>query len=78
MMAGPSRSPYMKFSPEQKAQVARYVMESGNKRMILRYSRQWSVDLKESTIRMWKSKYTEELRKIKADQSAVNKSAAKS
>ena len=37
---------YMKFTPEQKAQVARYVLESGNKRAIERYSKQWGVDLK--------------------------------
>ena len=55
----------MKFSPEQKAQVARYAMESGNKRAIVRYSKQWGVDLKESTVRTWKSKYNEELRKRK-------------
>ena len=63
--SGPSRGPYMKFSPEQKAQVARYAMESGNKRAIIRYSKQWGVDLKESTVRTWKSKYEEELRKRK-------------
>ena len=31
----------------------------------MRYSKQWGVDLKESTIRTWKTKYTEELRKRK-------------
>ena len=34
----PSRSPYMKLSPEQMAQVAIYVMESRNKRAISRLS----------------------------------------
>ena len=63
--SGPSRGPYMKFSPEQKAQVARYAMESGNKQAIVRYSKQWGVDLKESTVRTWKSKYEEEQRKRK-------------
>ena len=33
--------------------------------MIVRYSKQWGVDLKESTIRTWKSKYEEEQRKRK-------------
>ena len=32
----PSCSPYMKFSPEQTAPIARYAMESRNKRAILR------------------------------------------
>ena len=63
--SGPSHGPYMKFLTKQKAQVARYVIESGNKWAIVRYSKQWGVDLKESNIRMWKSKYQEELRKRK-------------
>ena len=50
--SGPSRCLYMKFSPEQKAQVARYEMESGNKQAIVWYSKQWGDDLKESTVRM--------------------------
>ena len=62
--SGPSRGPYMKFS-EQKAQVARYAMESGNKQAIWRYSKEWGVDLKESTVRSWKSKYEDEVRKRK-------------
>ena len=41
----------MKFTPEQKAQVARYELESGNKRAIVKYSKQWGVDMKESTVR---------------------------
>ena len=44
----------MKFSPEQKAQIARYAMESDNKQAIVRYSKQWGGDLKESTVRTWK------------------------
>ena len=44
----------MKFSPEQKAQVARYVIESGNKRTIVLHFKQWGVDLKESTVRTGK------------------------
>ena len=55
----------MKFTPEQKAQVARYALESGNKRAIVKYSKQWCVDLKESTVRTWKTEYTERLRKRK-------------
>ncbi len=31
----------------------------------MRYSKQWGIDLKESTVRTWKTKYTEELRKRK-------------
>ena len=60
-----SRGSYMKFTSEQKAQVARYALESGNKRAIVKYSKQWGVDLKESTVRTWKTKYTEGLRKRK-------------
>ena len=50
----------MKFLPEQKAQVARYAMESGNKWAVVRYSKQWGVDLKERTVRTWKAKYEED------------------
>ena len=46
-----SRGSYMKFTPEQNAQVARYALESENKRAIMKYSKQWGVDLKESTVR---------------------------
>ena len=60
-----SRGSYMKFTPEQKAQVARYALESGNKRAIVKYSKQWGVDLKESTVRTWKAKYTKGLWKRK-------------
>ena len=49
--SGSSRGPYMKFTPEQKAQVARYAIESGNKQAIVRYSKQLGVDIKESTVR---------------------------
>ena len=35
-----SRGSYMKFTSEQKAQVARYALESGNKRVIVKYSKQ--------------------------------------
>lgn len=38
-----------------------YMMESGNKRAIVRYSKQWGVDFEESTIRTWKVNYEEEL-----------------
>ena len=48
-----------------KVHVARYVLESGIKRAIVRYFRQWGVDLKESSIRMWKTRYMDGLRKRK-------------
>ena len=60
-----SRGSCMKFTPEQKAHFARYALESENKRAIMKYSKQWGVDLKESTVRTWKTKYTEGLRKRK-------------
>ena len=55
----PSRGLYLKFSPEQKAQVAWYAIESGNKRAIVRNSKQWGVDLNSSIVRTWKAKYEE-------------------
>ena len=60
-----SHSSYMKHTPEPLAQVARYKLETGNKRAIVKYCKQWRVDLKESTVRTWKTKYTERLRKRK-------------
>ena len=57
------RGSYMKFTSEQKAHFARYALESENKRAIMKYSKQWGVDLKESTVRTWKTtSYTEGLR----------------
>ena len=58
----------MKFTLEQKAQVARYTLELGNKRSIVRYSKRGGVNLKESTARAWKMKYTG-LRKRKPTES---------
>ena len=52
----PLCSSYMKFTPEQKAQVARYT---------LGIFQAVGLDLKESTVRTLKTKYTEELRKRK-------------
>ena len=39
---------------EQKPQVARYMLESGNKWVIVKYSKQWGGDLKESSVRTQK------------------------
>ena len=43
----PSHGPYMNFSPEQKAQAARYLMESRKKWKVARQPKQYGVDLKE-------------------------------
>ena len=63
--SGPLRSLYKELRLEQKAQVIRYTMESGNKQAIVRYYKRWGVNLKKSTIRMWKAKYEEKLPKRK-------------
>ena len=60
-----SHCSYMKFTPEQKAQVARYALESGNKRAIVKCSKQWGGDLKERTVKRWMMKYMKGLRKRK-------------
>ena len=60
-----SHGSYMKFTPEQKAQIATYTLESGKEPVIVRYSKQCGIVLKESTVRMWKMKYMEGLRKRK-------------
>lgn len=58
-----SRGSYMKFTPQRKAQVAKYAIECGNRRAIQRYSKEFGVEIKESTVRSWKQKYIEERRK---------------
>ena len=58
-----SHSSHMNFTPEQKIQVARYALESGNKSAIVDILR--SDGLKESTVRTWKTKNTKGLRKTK-------------
>ena len=57
------RGTYMKFTPVQQAQVAKYAVENGNKVAIHHYSKEFCSDIKESTTSTWKSKYLEELRK---------------
>ena len=63
------RGPYKKFTPEQKAKVARYALESGNQRAMVKYSKKWGVELSESTIRTWKTYYCAKLRGRKSGDS---------
>ena len=51
------RGRYAKFTPEQQAEVARYVLMYGNIALQRRFSRKLGTDIKESTICMWKTKY---------------------
>ena len=57
------RGTYIKFTPVQQAQVAKYAVENGNKAAICHYSKEFHSDIKESMLSTWKSKYLEELRK---------------
>ena len=52
-----SRGKYSKYKPEQQAQVAKYAVEFGIQAAVRRFSKDFGVDLKKSTIRSWKAKY---------------------
>ena len=45
----------------QQAQVAKYTVENGNQAAIRRYSKEFSIEIKESTLSTWKSKYLAEI-----------------
>ena len=56
-----SRGKYSKYKPEQQAQVAKYAVEFGIQAAVRRFSKDFGVDLKGSTIRSWKAKYLAEV-----------------
>ena len=61
------RGPYVTLTGVQQAEVARYAVSHGNKAAISRYSKEYSVEIKDSSVSTWKSKYVEEFdRKRKA------------
>ena len=57
------RGAYMKFTPVQQAQVAKYAVENGNQAAIRHYSKEFCAEVKKSTLSTWKLKYLEEIRK---------------
>ena len=57
-----SRGTYLKFTPIQQAQAAKYAVENGNKAAIRRYSKEFCAEIKESTLSTWKCKYLNEIK----------------
>ena len=45
----------------EQAQVTKYAVENGNQAAIRRYSKEFSIEIKESTLSTWKSKYLAEI-----------------
>ena len=57
---GKCRVPYVIVTPEQKARVAKYAAENGTTNAIRHFSKQLP-NLKESTVRGWKTAYLREM-----------------
>ena len=47
----------LKFTIEQKVQIAKCTIESGNERVLVRYYKQQGINTKERRVRPWKAKY---------------------
>jgi len=60
----PSRGKYASFTGVQQAQMAKYAIDNGNKAAIERYSKEFLVQIKESSLSTWKSKYYEEVKRL--------------
>ena len=54
------KAPYIKVTPECKAQIARYAMEHGNCAASRKYSKELQQHLNESTVRSWVKTYRAE------------------
>ena len=52
-----SREKYGRFTPTQVAQAAKFAVEHGNQAAIRRYSEEFRMEIKDSTLSTWKSKY---------------------
>ena len=55
------RGHYVKLTGVQQAQIARYVFSHGNQAAIRRYNKEYTTEIRESSVSMWKSKYVAEL-----------------
>ena len=71
-----SHGSYMKFTPEQTAQIATYALESGKEPVIVRYSKQCGIVLKESTEDV-EDEVHGRIAEEEADEAAANQSAAR-
>ena len=55
------RGKYSKLTPEQQAQIGKYASMHGNAAALRRFSKELDIDLKESSVRTWRSKYMAEV-----------------
>ena len=59
-----SRGFYVKLTPVQQAQIAKYALANGNKAAILRYTKEFQTEIKMSLVSTWKAKYVSELKRL--------------
>ena len=52
-----SREKYGRLTPTQAAQAAKLAVKHGNQAAIRRYSKEFRMEIKDSTLSTWKSKY---------------------
>ena len=57
------RGPYVKFTPEDQAAIAKYALWHGNKAAIRHFSKELGKEIKDSSVCMWKKKYSAELKR---------------
>ena len=67
-----SRGLYVKLTPVQQAQIAKYALANGNKAAILRYTKEFQTEIKMSSVSTWKAKYVSELKRLVKSSSGTN------
>lgn len=61
------RGSYVKLTGVQQAQIAKYALFHGNKEAIRQFTKQYCVEIRESSVSTWKAKYTAELNRKRAN-----------
>ena len=59
------RGLYLKLTPVQQAQIAKYALANGNKAAILRYTNEFQTVIKMSSISTWKAKCVSEMKRLR-------------
>ena len=59
--AAKPRGPYVKFTPEDQAAIAKYALWHGNKAAIRHFSKELGKEIKDSSVCTWKKKYSKRL-----------------
>ena len=60
------REKYNGYSPEQRAQIAKYAAENGPTRASRHFSKLWNTNIPESTVRRLKCEYLSQLKEVRA------------